>query len=157
MGDHIVGPVFFDGTLNGQKYLSFLENDLGPLLEDVPLDLRRHMWFQHDGAPAHYARPVQEWLHRHFPKRWIGRGDARVPVGWPPRSPELTAMDFFLWGYVKNQVYATPSQSPADLKARIIAACAAITPQTLNRVHNATLRRIKTCVEQDGQLFEHLL
>ena len=66
-------------------------------------------------------------------------------------------MDFFLWGYVKNQVYATPSQSPADLKARIIAACAAITPQTLNRVHNATLRRIKTCVEQDGQLFEHLL
>jgi hypothetical protein len=34
--------------------------------------------------------------------RWIGRGG---PIAWPPRSPDLTPLDIFLWGYVKNTVY----------------------------------------------------
>ncbi|PNF27274.1 hypothetical protein B7P43_G05160, partial [Cryptotermes secundus] len=31
----------------------------------------------------------------------IGRGG---PVTWSPRSPDLTPLDYFLWGYVKNSV-----------------------------------------------------
>jgi hypothetical protein len=27
------------------------------------------------------------------------------PIARPPRSPDLTPLDFFLWGYVKNTVY----------------------------------------------------
>ena len=34
-----------------------------------------------------------------FPDGWIGRGG---PIPWPPRSP----LEFFLWGYIKNIVYA---------------------------------------------------
>jgi hypothetical protein len=34
--------------------------------------------------------------------RWIGRGGS---ITWPPRSPDLTPLDFFLWGYAKNIVY----------------------------------------------------
>jgi len=38
-------------------------------------------------------------LRRLFPQRVIsGFGD----VPWPPRSPDLTAPDFFLWGYLKK-------------------------------------------------------
>ena len=33
-------------------------------------------------------------------------------VPWPPRSPDLTAPDFFLWGYLKRKVY---SNRPTDL------------------------------------------
>ena len=50
---------------------------------------------QHDGAPAHFALDVREYLDNVFPNRWIGRGG---PVQWPPRSPDLTPMDFFIWG-----------------------------------------------------------
>ena len=32
---------------------------------------------------------------------------------WPPRSPDMTPCDFFLWGYVKERVYVPPL--PADL------------------------------------------
>jgi hypothetical protein len=27
---------------------------------------------------------------------------------WPPRFPDATPCDFFLWGYVKDQVYVPP-------------------------------------------------
>jgi hypothetical protein len=31
-----------------------------------------------------------------------------VPMPWPPRSPDITLLDFFLWGYVKSNVFQTP-------------------------------------------------
>ncbi|KAJ4440129.1 hypothetical protein ANN_08267 [Periplaneta americana] len=50
-----------------------------------------------DGAPPHFGRHVRNHLNATFPDRWIGRGG---PVTWPPRSPDLTALDSFLWGDV---------------------------------------------------------
>uniref|UniRef100_A0A914CBY8 Tc1-like transposase DDE domain-containing protein n=1 Tax=Acrobeloides nanus TaxID=290746 RepID=A0A914CBY8_9BILA len=60
-----------------------------------------------DGAPAHYSEDVRNLLDEHFPDRWIGRGTEQhpAPYAWPPRSPDLTHMDFFFWGYLKSQVY----------------------------------------------------
>ena len=37
--------------------------------------------------------------------QWIGRA---APIAWPPRSPDLTPMDFFLWGFGKDQVFIPP-------------------------------------------------
>ena len=55
-----------------------------------------------DGTPPHYARTVRQHLHQAFPQRWFGR---RGSIEWPSRSPELTPMDFFSGGVVKNKVY----------------------------------------------------
>ncbi|KAJ4438747.1 hypothetical protein ANN_14698 [Periplaneta americana] len=35
---------------------------------------------------------------------------------WPPRSPDLTTPDFFLWGYLIERVYTTRPQTLDDLK-----------------------------------------
>ncbi|KAF2367907.1 hypothetical protein FHG87_001352, partial [Trinorchestia longiramus] len=40
-------------------------------------------------------------------------------VEWPPRSPDLTPCDFFLWGYLKNKVYFSPPQDLEELQNRI--------------------------------------
>jgi hypothetical protein len=48
--------------------------------------------------------------------RWIGRGGS---ITWPPRLPDLTPLDFFLWGYVKNIVYQVKINDLQHLKARI--------------------------------------
>jgi hypothetical protein len=37
--------------------------------------------------------PVCGALNEKFPNVWIGRGG---PIHWPPRSPDLTPMDFFV-------------------------------------------------------------
>lgn len=53
------------------------------------------VWWQQDGAPAHYAQTVRDYLNETFGDRWIGRGG---PVHWPARSPDLNSLVFFLWG-----------------------------------------------------------
>ncbi|EFN84939.1 hypothetical protein EAI_03860, partial [Harpegnathos saltator] len=59
--------------------------------------------WQQDGATAHTAQDTMAALRRVFgPNRLISRG-SRFP--WPRRSPDLSAADYFLWGYLKDRVY----------------------------------------------------
>ena len=55
LGDKVIGPYIIDGTLTGAKYRNFLTEELPLLLEDVPLETRSQMWYQHEGCPAHYC------------------------------------------------------------------------------------------------------
>ncbi|KAJ4432573.1 hypothetical protein ANN_21196 [Periplaneta americana] len=74
------------------------------------------MWFQHDGVPAHFSLAIREHLHQTFGERWIGRVS---PTPWPPRAPDLTPLDFFLLGHMKNLVYETPVEFEKDLHSAI--------------------------------------
>ncbi|KAL4118985.1 hypothetical protein QTP88_011863 [Uroleucon formosanum] len=54
---------------------------------------------------------------------------------WPPRSPDLTVCDFFLWGYVKEKVYAPPLLTNLEeLKIKIKDAFNAMTPDMMNLI-----------------------
>lgn len=99
---------------------------------------------------------VRSHLNRSFPHRWIGRGE---PVPWPPRSPDLSSLDFFLWGAIKCVVYRDPVESEMDLVARLVCAAATIkeTPGVFDRVRQSMLRRCQACLASDGANFEHLL
>lgn len=90
--NYAVGPYFFERKLNGQEFLRFLREDFPRLIEHLPNHIKHEMWFQLDGAPAHFMRDVREELDIMFPEKWIGR---EGPILWPPRSPDLTSMDFF--------------------------------------------------------------
>jgi len=63
-------------------------------------------------------------LDAKFPNRWIGRDG---PTPWPPRSPDITTLYYFLWGYVKDKVFSTPVPDITSLSARIAYAFATIT------------------------------
>jgi hypothetical protein len=52
---------------------------------------------------------------------------------WPPRSPDLRSLDFFLCVYVNDQVYSQSLNTPDELKARITAAVANVTTHMLQR------------------------
>lgn len=90
--NYLIGPHIFPPRLTGAVYLDFLTNTLPELLEDVPLNVRNGLIFQHDGAPPHFSAQVRAHLDGTYPNGWIGRGG---PFPWPPRSPDLTALDFF--------------------------------------------------------------
>ncbi|XP_011874347.1 PREDICTED: uncharacterized protein LOC105565619, partial [Vollenhovia emeryi] len=130
LGDHIIGPYFIDGKVNGEGYRKFLRDKLVDLLDEVPLESRVNMWFQQDGHPAHTAKAKINLLNEKFGSHWIG---LRGSHEWPPRSPDLTPLDFFLWGHLKEQVYATRPVSVQDLKNRIVRACRTISPEILRR------------------------
>jgi len=63
-----------------------------------------------------------------FPNRWIGRDG---PTPWPPRSPDITSLDFFIQGYVKDKVFSTPVPDITNLKTRITEAFVTITEDML--------------------------
>lgn len=164
MDDRIIGPFFIDGNINGmlkiylnllaENYSNMIQNCLLPELRQLPLVRRMLMWFQQDGAPAHYALSVREILNHEFGANWIGRAG---PVSWPPRSPDLTPLDFFLWGHLKQTIYRTPVRNVDSLRQRITEACSRISRETLLRVQASTWKRILLCRQQEGGHFEQLL
>ena len=119
-------------------------------LEDVPLHIRGRMWYQHDGAPAHFAIPVRQHLNAVYGDRWIGRGG---PVRWPARSPDLTPLDFYLWGHVKKIVYETKVDTVEELLARIILAFDEIRENfNFQLIADSMTQRCHACIQADGCL-----
>jgi len=50
-------------------------------------------------------------------------------MAWPPRSPDLTPMDFILWGHVNALIYMSPVDSEEDLIACVVEAAATTSQQ----------------------------
>ncbi|GFX49530.1 uncharacterized protein TNCV_4901721 [Trichonephila clavipes] len=106
----IIGPYFF-------------KNDEGHNVTEL--------WYQQDGQTYHTARAIIDLLKYTFGDRLISR---LGPVNWPPRSCDLTPLDYFLWGYVKSLVYADKPQTLDHLEDNIRRVIADIQPQLLEKV-----------------------
>ena len=74
------------------------------------------------------------------------------PTEWPPRSPDLTPCDFFLWGYLKNKVYETPVRDLAEVRARITREVNGLrnNPGMVRRAVADMRRRCQTCIQRGG-------
>ena len=130
------------------NYIIFIRDILPEMLENIPLQARQLLWLHHDGAPEHFALDVREYLNNVFPNHWIGRG---ASVQWPPRSPDLTPMDFFIWGEMKCLVYETPIDTAEELVARVAEAAA------IFRETQSFARRYQLCINVNGRHFQHFL
>ena len=72
-------------------------------------------------------------------------------VWWPPRSPDLTVPDFYLWGYLKDTVYKNKPQSIIDLKRNIREEIRTILTEILKNVINSLPRRMEACIKSNGK------
>jgi len=85
------------------------------------------------------------------------RNDCQGFNNLPPRSPDATPCDFFLWGYVKDQVYVLPlPPSIPELKVRIRTAIETITADMLQTVWNELIYGDDVCRITKGAHIEHL-
>ncbi|GFV57890.1 transposase [Trichonephila clavipes] len=130
----IIGPYFFKNneghnvTVNGDRYRAMITNFFIPELNNHDV---QELWFQQDGATCHTARAPNDLLKDTFGDRLISRFG---PVNWPPRSCDVTPLDYFLWGYVKPLVYADKPQTLDHLEDNIRRVIADIRPQMLEKV-----------------------
>ncbi|GFU74003.1 uncharacterized protein TNCV_1641302 [Trichonephila clavipes] len=97
------------------------------------------LWFQQDGATCHTARATIDLLKDTFGDHLISRSG---PVNWPPRSCDLTPLDYFLWGYVKSLIYADKPQTLDHLEDNIRRVIADIRPQMLEKVIENWMSRL---------------
>ncbi|KAJ4439900.1 hypothetical protein ANN_08029 [Periplaneta americana] len=101
-----------------------------------------------DGATSHTARISMDAVNVLFPGRVIsGNGD----IAWPPRSPDLKACDFFLWGHLKTKVFGgNLRRTIPALKQRIREEVAAISVNMLRGVMQQFVARLEECVRFNG-------
>ena len=143
----------YEQNLNSERYLEILQTIVEDFLNNLPLNEFVNCWYQLDRAPVHSSNEVQQTLYQMFGDRWIGRFG---PIRWPARSPDLTPLDYYLWGNIKSKVYSTPVTSREDLLERIRTAF-----DNLN--HNEILRsttiefnsRIIQCLNENGEHIEN--
>ena len=102
-------------TINKLRF-SFTLLDLHP-----PIRVRR----------GHTASNTIDLLKENFHEQIISRNR---PVNWPPRSCDLTLLDYFLWGYVKSLFYLDKLQSIDALEANITCDINVIPADMLERV-----------------------
>ena len=146
-----LGLFLFDGlTITGDEYCGMLAAYGVPILTDG----NDHLIFQQDGAGPHYATVVRDYLDETLPQRWCGRGGGIGWRSWPARSPDLTPLDFFLLGFVKDKVYSVKIRDIDHLKERITEAVRSVTPTMMNNVWDEILERLNLCKDIGGAHLE---
>ncbi|CAK9827661.1 hypothetical protein ANTRET_LOCUS5336 [Anthophora retusa] len=150
----IIGPFFFENaadqtiTVNNARYCDMIIQFFVSKLQDMVVD---DMWFQQDGATCHTARETIQLLHESLPSRVISRfGDKN----WPPRSCDLTPLDFFLWGFFKSKVYANKPTTTHVLKEEIERCINEIQPHLCKTIMENFDKRVRMCQQSRGS---HLL
>ena len=135
-------------------YEAFLRRVIPRFFEEIPAEnLPENIYYQQDGAPAHKTRRCLALLQQRYPGRVISIGGN---IAWPPRSPDLTPLDFFLWGHIKSIVYTTPPTTVEDMQERIINALQTITPEILQNVRRSFSKRIRLLIDTEGRHVENL-
>lgn len=141
-----------DSTMNSERYLDILETVVFPILAERR---NRKKIYQQDGAPPHFALIVRDALNLKLNNRWIGRSG---PMHWPPRSPDLSVPDFWLWGQVRDNLYKTPRpKTLQDLKTRLSHILQSVDKATIKKAYDSFIRRCHLCAQQEGGHFEQLL
>jgi hypothetical protein len=96
------------------------------------------------------------YLNKKFPGWWIGKSGW---TSWPPCSPDLDPMDFYLWSYIKPSVYLSPVDDEETLCSRIVAGFRTIRdmPWIRDCLLVAMRCQAEACIQAGDGHTEHLL
>jgi hypothetical protein len=88
--------------------------------------------------------------------RWMGSGG---PTAWPPCSPDLNPLEFYLSRHLKTLAYAAPVDNEEAPHHRTVDACQTIRsyPGIFERMRRSMMRRVEACIESHEGYSQHLL
>ena len=143
--------IFFEDTVNGDRYLALLRDHVVPYLRKKRLLSK--VTYQQDGAPPHIKKCVTDFLRQHFGTRVISR---LFDNPWPPRSPDLTPADFWFGGSLKRRVYRRSPASLEELEQFITEEMLSISSDELQRSCQSVLSRLEILKNHGGGHIDHL-
>lgn len=91
-------------------------------MENKSITEHIHQEFLHilDGAPAHCTAEVSSELYRMFDDRWFRRLGT---LNFPLKFPDITPLDFYQWGTLKEKVYRSSIKTREELENRVRFRC----------------------------------
>ncbi|KAL4096725.1 hypothetical protein QTP88_021620 [Uroleucon formosanum] len=81
-----------------------------------------------------------------FPGRLVS---LRENITWPPRSPDLSPCDYFLWGYLKAEVFKHRPRTIEELKKTIREEISMIPLDMLAKVMENFRERLQMGISSD--------
>lgn len=125
----------------------YKENCLEPLFDNIrrrrPKSGLHAIKLHHDNAKPHQTKDIKEFLQQ--------QGVTLMPH--PQYSPDLAASDFWLFGYLKQQL-STYSDS-RSLQRAVTKALRSIPQDMFSKVFNQWVERMELCIAYQGSYFEH--
>ena len=125
-----------------------VHNEFVDQLDDDEL---QNGYFRQDGVTCHTSNESKTEIETFFDDRIISK------ALWPPRSPDLSPPDFFLWDALKGKAYANKPRTIQELENNIRREIAAISEDVLQAAFANMKRRVQLCLDSGGELFQHLL
>ena len=114
-----------------------------------------NIWFQQDGVKCHTAEATLDVLRPVFEDHIISR---RADVVWSPRSCDLTPLDYYLWGAVKDKCYADKPETIEASKDNIREAIGEIQLHTIyNMLKNWLLKIVGYCMANQGSHLNEII
>lgn len=143
---HFIEP---NTKVNSEYYTNVLLGE--KLLPDIRRFMYgRHYIFQQDGATSHTSAVSTEYLARNVP-------DFLHPEEWPPYSPDLNPVDYFIWGALQEKVYQVDIEDLDHLKRRIRYCWRHFSQRSIVRAINTFLPRLEKTIEMQGGHIEPFL
>jgi hypothetical protein len=154
----LLGTIFFEETVNSERYLSMLHNTFVPHRLATGLLLQTH-WFMQD-EPGHTQRMLFWTFCTTFSTSVSTQSDflivSHVGRTGPRNNPDLKTCEYFLWGFLKEMIFLKKPQTIMELRALIIQACNEITEEMCRRVINITVHVEEDARRNRGHI-EHLI
>ena len=107
--------------------------------------------FQQDGAASHCSNACPSFPDGKFQERIISRRTERV---WPAHSPDLSPLNFWLWGELQQTVYDKKPATVKGLRRIVNKAARTISEETVRKAAASFLRRVEKCALKEGGHFE---
>lgn len=143
----VMPPFFFQRGLrvNASEYIKVLEDTVKPWMDGVANG--RPYVFQQDSAPAHKARATQNWLADNVPYHWS-------PELWPPSSPDLNPLDYYVWGVVERETNARPHNTIQSVKDTVYDVMTNMSRAHLVKACERFRPRIEAVIAAEGGFIE---
>ena len=95
------------------------------------------------------------WLQERFGDHLISGG---TDFPYPARSPDLTLPDFFLWGFLKDNVFRQPlPRDLPELRDKITNIINSVSIQTCHNVTKNLQQRLHLCLQESGGYVQHII
>ena len=145
-GDVMPLHFFKEGLrLNSDGYVKMLTTVVKPWITRVANN-RPYVWLQ-DSAPCPTSGKSQKWLSANF-------YDFNSPNVWPPNSPDLNPMNYYVWGAVEKDSNRCASTTKPQLIKRNKAAFEALSQEIVKSACSRFRSRIKAAIDANGGYFE---
>ena len=144
---HIMPSHIFEVGLkvNTKVYLDVLKGVVIPWCNQVA-GCRPWVW-QQDSVLAHKSKETQAWLQKECYNL--------VPFShWPPSSPDLIPLDYFVWSYVKNITNMTSYNTKDSLIAAICRVFAELPSALVKKACSQFRISIEAVIEAEGSYIE---